>query len=70
MLRIFKKHNYIVEYLPRLMVRMSLGGASNKNLKNIIKGNKEILASWKNNGLKAPLLLMPFRIFKKLIQFR
>ena len=69
MLRVFKKYNYVVEYFPRLMVRMRLGGATNKNISNIIDGNREILSSWRNNGLKAPLLLMPFRIFKRLIQF-
>ena len=69
MLRIFKKFGSSTYYLPRLMVRMRLGGATNKNLKNIIDGNKEIIASWKLNGLKVPLMLMPLRLIKRLIQF-
>lgn len=69
MLRVFKKHNFKSKYVKRLMVRMRLGGETNKSLKNIIRGNKEILASWRANGLKAPLRLMPLRFFKKLIQF-
>ncbi|MDB5111724.1 MAG: glycosyl transferase family 2, partial [Mucilaginibacter sp.] len=69
MLRIFKKFGYSSKYVPRLMVKMRLGGATNKSIKNIIKGNKEIIKSWKSNGLKAPLMLMPRRLFKRLIQF-
>ncbi len=69
MLRAFKKFNNKAAYIPRLMVKMRLGGATNKSWQNIVNGNKEILASWKNNGLKTPLLLMPYRVFKRLIQF-
>jgi len=69
MLRIFKKFGFSSKYISRLMVRMRLGGATNKSLSNIIKGNKEILNIWKSNNLKVPLLLMPYRLFKRLIQF-
>lgn len=69
MLRIFKKFGTTSEYLPRLMVRMRLGGATNQSFKNIVDGNKEIIKSWKNNGLSVPLFLMPLRFFKRLIQF-
>lgn len=69
MLRIFKKHQFKSVYINRLMVKMQLGGATNKSLKNIIKGNKEILKAWQNNDLKVPLLLMPIRIIKRLLQF-
>ena len=48
---------------------MRLGGATNNSLKNIYKGNIEILNSWKENGYKIPLLLIPKRLFKRLIQF-
>lgn len=69
MLRIFKKFGQFAEYTPRLMVKMRLGGATNKSFKNIVAGNKEIMESWKSNGLKAPLRLMPLRIIKRIIQF-
>ena len=69
MLRIFKKHNFKSLHIQRLIVRMRLGGATNKNLINILNGNKDILRSWKNNGLKAPIALMPLRIIKRLRQF-
>ncbi len=69
MLRIFKTHSYKIKYLPLVLVNMRLGGATNNSLKNIYKGNVEILNSWKENGFKIPLLLIPKRIFKRLIQF-
>jgi glycosyltransferase len=48
---------------------MRLGGASNKNVLNILNQNKEILKAWKINNLKVPLMLMPLRLYKRLIQF-
>jgi len=69
MLRIFKKHNFRSRYRNKVIVKMRLGGASNKSFSNIIMQNKEILKAWKYNELKVPLLLMPFRIIKRLIQF-
>lgn len=69
MLRAFKKYGTSSIYLKKLMVRMRLGGATNKSLLNILKGNAEIVKSWKINGLRVPLMLMPYRIFRRLIQF-
>jgi glycosyltransferase len=69
MLRIFKKHNFESKYINKVIVKMRLGGATNQSFSNIIKQNKEILLAWKNNNLKAPLLLMPLRILKRLAQF-
>jgi glycosyltransferase involved in cell wall biosynthesis len=69
MLRIFKSIKFKVIYLPLVLVKMRLGGATNNSLKNIYKGNVEILNSWTNNGYKIPLLFIPKRIIKKLIQF-
>ena len=64
MLRIFKTFCFKIKYLPLVFVNMRLGGATNNSLKNIYKGNLEILNSWKDNGFKIPLLLIPKRIFK------
>lgn len=69
MLRIFKKFKFKSKYIDRLMVRMRLGGATNKSFSNILNGNKEILAAWKNNNLTPPVLLMPLRFIKRLAQF-
>ena len=70
MLRIFKKYHFKSVYLSRLLVKMRLGGSTNKNWKNIVKGNIEVLKAWKLNGLKAPALLMPNRMLKRIAQFK
>lgn len=69
MLRIFKKFNFKSNYMPTILVKMRLGGATNKNWKNIYKGNIEILRAWYDNGINPPLLLMPNRILKRLKQY-
>lgn len=69
MLRIFKKHNFNSKYINKVIVKMRLGGATNQSFSNIKRQNKEILLAWKNNNLKAPLLLMPLRVLKRLAQF-
>jgi glycosyltransferase len=69
MFRVFKKFNFKSKYINRLIVKMRLGGETNKSIQNIINQNKEILKAWKQNGLNPPLLLMPLRITKRLIQF-
>jgi glycosyltransferase involved in cell wall biosynthesis len=69
MLRIFKKYHFKSIYIARLMVKMRLGGATNKSFRNIFEGNKEIIRAWKSNGFKVPIYLMPLRVIKRLIQF-
>lgn len=69
MFRIFKKFNFKSMYINRLMVKMRLGGETNKSFKNILNGNKEILKAWKNNSLKPPLTLMLLRFIKRIVQF-
>lgn len=69
MLRVLKKHNFKSLYINRLTVKMRLGGATNKSIKNVLNGNKEIIKAWKNNGLKPPFKLMFLRIIKRLVQF-
>lgn len=69
MLRVFKKHYYKIKYINRMMILMRLGGATNRSFKNILKGNQEILLAWKSNNLRVPIMLMPFRLIKKILQF-
>jgi hypothetical protein len=69
MLRIFKKHNFESMYINKVITKMRLGGATNSSFISIINQNREILLAWKNNGFKSPLLLMPIRLIKRVIQF-
>lgn len=69
MLRVFKKFNFKSIYIQQIMIRMRLGGQTNKNITNIIKGNLQIIISWKENGLAFPWALMPKRVYRRLKQF-
>jgi glycosyltransferase involved in cell wall biosynthesis len=69
MLRAFEKYNLKSGYLDAYLIKMRLGGATNKSFKNIFHGNKEILSAWKNNGLIPPFTLMFSRFLKRIIQF-
>ena len=69
MLRFLEKHQLNSSYLDVPMVRMRLGGATNKSWSNIAKGNKECIAAFKKNGIKAPSLYPVYRLLPKIKQF-
>lgn len=49
--RVFEKHQIKSLYIPKLWVRMRLGGASNNSVKNIVRGNWESYIALKKLGL-------------------
>jgi glycosyltransferase involved in cell wall biosynthesis len=70
MLRFFDKYEISSCYLPEILVKMRLGGVSNKSIKNIYNQNLECLKAFDINGLRVNKLLYPFfRILPKLFQF-
>lgn len=69
MLRLFKKYSFKSLYVDRWMVRMRMGGASNKSIRNVLEANREIIRGWKDNGLKAPLFFLIIKSYKRLKQF-
>ncbi|NQV76935.1 MAG: glycosyltransferase [Lutibacter sp.] len=69
MLRVFKKYSFKIKYINHFLVKMRLGGITNKNITNIYLGNIEILKAWRNNALKIPILFIPKRILKRLSQY-
>ncbi|MBY3198550.1 glycosyltransferase family 2 protein [Rhizobium laguerreae] len=57
-------------YIPRVLVRMRLGGATNKNVQNISRQNKEVLSALADNGLKVSTsMFWAFKIVNRLGQF-
>ena len=50
-LRFLGKHKISTAYLPEVMIKMRIGGESNKSLKNIIKKMKEDVKALKKNKL-------------------
>jgi len=43
-------------YLPEVLVKMRMGGETNRNLSNILSQNREILKALKLNGLKTSVI--------------
>lgn len=68
MLRILKVGSLRVQYFPKVITSMQLGGASNKNLKNILIKMKEDLKILKNNNIGGLMSLL-LKNIRKLKQF-
>lgn len=71
MLRFLDKYKISTYYLKEPLVKMRLGGETNKSLKNIYYQNIECLRAFKKNEIKVVKFLYPFlRIVPKLFQFK
>lgn len=73
MLRLLEKNKVKYCYIPRILVKMRVGGESNKNIKNIIKANIESYKAWKINGLRGGFLavfLKPLSKIKQLFKIK
>lgn len=69
MLRFVEKHHIKLLYLPEYLVKMRLGGATSKNLHNIIQQDKECMRAFKENGLESSPLYLVYRLLPKIKQF-
>ena len=64
MLRVLVKHGVKAEYIPRVLVRMRVGGVSNVSVKNRLRANRMDREAWRVNGLRPypwTLLCKPLR---------
>lgn len=69
MLRFIHKHECSISYLPRVVVRMRVGGVSNASIKNRLKANREDKKAWELNGLKPKPYTLIFKPLSKVLQF-
>ena len=69
MLRLIEKYHICLVYLPVPLVRMRLGGTSNKSLSNIKKGNMECIKAFKKNDICVSMLYPIYRLVPKLKQY-
>jgi len=51
LLRYLWKNNISMSYIPKVLLKMRVGGASNRSLKNIFQKTKEDISALKNNGV-------------------
>lgn len=69
MLRAFNLVNHDEVHIDQgALVNMLEGGASNANIRNILRGNAEVRSSLKSNGYKVDLTHTITRLVKKLLQ--
>jgi glycosyltransferase len=69
MLRLLYKERIKAAYIPEVITVMRGGGNSTKNLRQYIKGWKELRQAWKVNDLEVPLAFSLFRPLLKLKQY-
>ena len=70
MMRFLAHYKIKVKYIPEILIRMRMGGESNKNIFNIIKQNFEIIRAIKKNNLRVSLFMFSTcKLFSRLRQF-
>jgi glycosyltransferase len=57
-----------LRYLPKVITRMRLGGASTGSVKNILQKMREDLTALRNNGFHYPLAILAAKNLRKLPQ--
>lgn len=69
MLRLLYRHKVSVCYLPRVLVKMKVGGQSNQSVHNRLRANKEDRLAWKINHLEAGPITFILKPLRKVSQF-
>jgi len=69
MLRFLQKYKISSKYIPKTLVKMRVGGESNKNILKVIKANMECLKAFKMNDLKVNPLIVLGKPLLKLFQY-
>jgi glycosyltransferase involved in cell wall biosynthesis len=69
MLRFIHSNKTNVIYLNKVMVKMNIGGVSNKNLSNRVKALQFDLKAMRNNGILFPVITILLKPIRKIMQF-
>lgn len=69
MLRFLLKHRISSYYIPEVLIKMRIGGVSNKNLKNLLLKSYEDYKAWKMNNFKGGLSAVLLKNLVKIPQF-
>ncbi len=69
MVRFMCKNKVNAFYLEKVMVKMSIGGASNKSLSNRVKGLLFDFKAMRNNSVLIPLITLFLKPLRKIIQY-
>lgn len=68
-LRFLYKHNVSVAYLPKILVKVRVGGASKPGVGSTIKAMKDNYRAWKINGLAPNPFTFILKPLSKLLQY-
>lgn len=69
MVRFMHKYHIKSHYLNTVMVKMQVGGVSNKNIINRFKAWSNDFKAMKTNGVRYPLLALTLKPLRKIFQF-
>jgi len=69
LLRFFEAHKIVSTYIPEVLVKMRLGGATNASFANVIRQNVEIARAFRKYGLRFGLKPFVLRLVSRLAQF-
>jgi hypothetical protein len=67
--RIFKSGNLQSKYIPKIMVRMRIGGVSTGGVINTILLNREVLRALRENGIKTNIIKLLSKYPLKILEF-
>ena len=69
MLRFLYKNEASSYHIPKVLIKMKVGGASNQSIKNRILANTEDRKAWKVNGLRSMPHTTVVKPLRKISQF-
>ncbi len=70
MMRLFEVHGVRARYLPEILVRMRMGGTTNRSLRNIVRQNREVLRALDSHRLPASVYrLIGSKLVSRGLQF-
>jgi len=69
MLRFVEKCRISTAYIPAVLVKMRMGGASNRSIRNLMIKTGEDYRAWTVNGLHRRFYTVPFKNLSKVPQF-
>lgn len=69
LLRFFEVHRIRTSYIPDVLVKMRLGGATNVSFGNVLRQNIEIARAFRKYGLSVGLKPFAFKLMSRFSQF-
>ena len=67
-LRLLFKHRLASRHIPRVLVRMAVGGASTGKVRGIVKAHLEATCAWRKNGLWGATVILVLKPVIKIAQ--